>query len=720
MNLAINAPSGEGKTHAIMKTIELFPNNDVICIAGMTPKALFHRPGKFVIKDDSGKYTSLEKRQEEIESEIKDLESEIASTNDSTIKQARQYQIKELQQEMKDLPKQTRKLIDLTGLTIVLGYSPVELFAAIMSLLSHDRNEAEYNFTDTNNGIKTKTNVLRGFPAIIFTAAVDYSHNKRFPEIQRRFIIVNPKMTKEKYNNAVKQIVSDTEKDKAREIILNLQQDIMELSNGPDKTSHNQIFNPYFESISGCVPNTEAADMSAADRFFDFIALSTTVNSSRRPKLKLIRKNDFLVQAIPLATFDDLKEAVSLMDNNNGIRPYILEWYNDVFLKVYNDKAELDSKNGKTEDRIAVTTKELVDKTLEIKNKSLSSQKLLENYIYPLMNSNYISSENSQIDHRAKIYYPVFASSNNKNNNLFEIKLTNKLSQNNKIAIKDFTIFPSKSYITSRIRDIMEYSSDYKLLILEDENGIQLSIEELVNRYYSNPDEYFTSDRSHQTQKISGDSRSNEYLDPSPNNEVSQNSYGPDVKNTTDNTELQKELLGSSETNNFIYSHENESRFEIHIENAGIQANAVESSEFSHASYDDNDINLENDKADQSLTNNNNQIRRAMSDNSSSKNNISSHTKDLSHLSQTPQQPTRQIIEEFFYDEGQPYRPPPPHTLDESPCKSIIRMDDHSFYYCTLHPEVRNIHLESIEHHIKYKYPEMHKSEILNISNFVH
>ena len=102
---------------------------------GMTPKALFHRPGKFVIKDDSGKYTSLEKRQEEIESEIKDLESEITSTNDSTIKQARQYQIKELQQEMKDIPKQTRKLIDLTGLTIVLLDIPLWSFCPIMSLL---------------------------------------------------------------------------------------------------------------------------------------------------------------------------------------------------------------------------------------------------------------------------------------------------------------------------------------------------------------------------------------------------------------------------------------------------------------------------------------------------------------------------------------------------------------------------------------------------------
>jgi hypothetical protein len=39
-NLAINAPPGEGKTHAVVKTIELFPSKDVICIAGMTPKAL--------------------------------------------------------------------------------------------------------------------------------------------------------------------------------------------------------------------------------------------------------------------------------------------------------------------------------------------------------------------------------------------------------------------------------------------------------------------------------------------------------------------------------------------------------------------------------------------------------------------------------------------------------------------------------------------------------
>jgi hypothetical protein len=35
------------------------------------------------------------------------------------------------------------------------------------------------------------------------------------------------------------------------------------------------------------------------------------------------------------------------------------------------------------------------------------------------------------------------------------------------------------------------------------------------------------------------------------------------------------------------------------------------------------------------------------------------------------------------------------------------------FYYCKLHPDIENIHLESIEHHCKFSDPEYHKSEVL-------
>jgi hypothetical protein len=130
---------------------------------------------------------------------------------------------------------------------------------------------------------------------------------------------------------------------------------------------------------------------------------------------------------------------------------------------------------------------------------------------------------------------------------------------------------------------------------------------------------------------------------------------------------------------------------------------------------DVNTNNLSSICTDHSLTSTDNQIRRATA---TSMNNISSPAKDLSHLSQVSQilqqsNLTREIIEEFFYDDGRPYCPPPSHTLDESPCKSIIKIDAGGFYYCTLHSDIRNIHLETIEHHVKFKDAKLHESEIL-------
>lgn len=114
----------------------------------------------------------------------------------------------------------------------------MELFNAVMRLLSHDNYEVEYEYADTGqHGIRTKGNILRGWPAVIFAQALDYSHYKRYPEIQRRFIITNPKMTVDKYKQAVgligkkyglpdfiyqAKIVSTEQKEQVREIIKDL------------------------------------------------------------------------------------------------------------------------------------------------------------------------------------------------------------------------------------------------------------------------------------------------------------------------------------------------------------------------------------------------------------------------------------------------------------------------------------------------------------------
>ncbi len=133
-----------------------------------------------VIKNEAGDYESIEERSARIDSEIEDKQCEVSASKDPDFKQARQNQIKELQRQQDDLRKHARKLIDLSHKIIVFQDTPNPgLLIALMPLLSHDKYQVEYEFVDTYNEIKTKTNILRGWPAVIFSQAIDYSQYKR-------------------------------------------------------------------------------------------------------------------------------------------------------------------------------------------------------------------------------------------------------------------------------------------------------------------------------------------------------------------------------------------------------------------------------------------------------------------------------------------------------------------------------------------------------------
>ena len=107
-----------------------------------------------------------------------------------------------------------------------------------------------------------------------------------------------------------------------------------------------------------------------------------------------------------------MKEALSLMEYANGIRPYILEWYEKVFLEAFKEKAVPDSKLFKnddlrTEDRIALTTQILVEATKQVQDKTLTVKKIFQTYLEPLMNGGYIDKQESNINHRNNIYHPL-------------------------------------------------------------------------------------------------------------------------------------------------------------------------------------------------------------------------------------------------------------------------------------------------------------------------
>ena len=510
INLAINAPSGEGKNYVINTVSSLFPQADIVSLAGMTEKALFHRSGMLVIKNEQGEYEPIEQKLNDIENEIEEKENERTQTKDNNLKQALYSNIEQLKINKKDLLKDAKKLIDLSNKVIIfLDTPPEKLLAGLLPLLSHDKYEVEYEYVDTHNGIKTKSNVLRGWSAVIFAQAQDYSHYRRYPELQRRFITTNPTMSQEKYNQAIdlisfknslpdlvyqNEIVSDDEKDKAKEIVKGIKQRIIEICSDVKPGKHNIII-PYNDLISELLPKEKASDMTRANRLFGFLSLLPLVFFHERPRLVVVKKGDIRIQTIPIATFEDLQKTISLMEYSDGVRPYILEWYYEVLLKSFEEKTEPDLKVNSRgdelkEDRIALTSQDIIKKHKEIHQETLTTKQLLENYLYPLLNQGYIDKVDSRIDMRAKIYFPVITTK--KYINLFENEKSNNLSHlKHKITVKS-TIYPSKQHIISKIDSIIRYYSESGYFIkIKNHKEEEITIPELVDRYFGDTDDYF-------------------------------------------------------------------------------------------------------------------------------------------------------------------------------------------------------------------------------------
>lgn len=523
INLAINAPTGEGKNYILQKVGDLFPENDVIFLAGLSEKALYHRNGILVIKAENGEYQSLTEILGKIDEQIQDKESEIETTKNNDLKQALKNQIKDLEQDKNDIPKEARKLIDLSHKTLVILDTPSPgLFGALMSLLSHDRYEAEYEFADKDmtSGIKTKSNILRGWPVVIFAQARDYSSYKRWPEVQRRFIITNPKMDRDKYDAAIDligkkfglpdfayqaQVVNDADKDMARALIEEMRDGLLDLIKNSKPGKNNTII-PFYKSLDASLSRERASDMTMAHRLFTFLSLIPQIDvySTARPHLRITDPNNpIFIQIFPFATFEDLKESIYLMEYADGVRPYVLDWYHVVFLAAYNAKTKEDSKivkdkKGQEVDEIfekvkAVTTDELAKATVEKQSKNVSKKEIIETYLEPLINQNYINKEDSELDKRKNIYYPVLVTNTEeKNKNLFDMPQSNNLLQNSKVHVTDSTIFPSKEYLKSEIQAIVDYSiqKGYFARIVNHEKK-DITLDELIDQYYNNPDEYF-------------------------------------------------------------------------------------------------------------------------------------------------------------------------------------------------------------------------------------
>jgi hypothetical protein len=282
-------------------------------------------------------------------------------------------------------------------------------------------------------------------------------------------------------------------KNQACEIIRYLREKMLEISRGQEP-GKNDVIIPFTETIVGLLPKERAYDMTVAGRVFSFVTLLTIINVDHRPRIVLRKEGSPHLQLIPFALFEDLKEAIRLIQYASDVRPHVLEWYYAVFTKTYNLKSLPDSKvNSKgdelTEKRIAVTSRELIEATFTIQHKLLSTKRLLDTYIEPLINEGYVDKVESDLDRRANIYFPVIDTTEKKN--LFRIDERNNSFEVPKIRIEDSTIYPGKDYVTSKIQSIWGYSetAGFRVRKIEDHVGREINIERLVEEYYGHSDD---------------------------------------------------------------------------------------------------------------------------------------------------------------------------------------------------------------------------------------
>jgi hypothetical protein len=259
---------------------------------------------------------------------------------------------------------------------------------------------------------------------------------------------------------------------------------------------NNPTIIPFKELLKKLSSKEKASDMTTANRLGGFLSLLTIVNIYKRPRLVVRVKGDLRIHIVAFALFEDLKESLYLMENADGVRPYIRKWYHDVFIKTYNEKIDLNSKVSSRgeilrEKRKALTTEELVEKTEEIYARVYTRKQVLETYINPLINHGLVENIESELDKRANIYFPRITRMA-KNGKLLENQQTNSFSDQTRIVITDPTIFPDKHHIISEIQQVLDYSKNKDISIkISDHTGKEITVDELVDRYYPNPKDFF-------------------------------------------------------------------------------------------------------------------------------------------------------------------------------------------------------------------------------------
>ncbi|MCX6736524.1 MAG: toprim domain-containing protein [Candidatus Parcubacteria bacterium] len=356
-NISYNAPSSTGKSYIPTEIARLFPEEDVVEIGYCSPTAFFHDVGE-----------QDEKRKGCI---IVDL---------------------------------SRKIL------IFLDQPHTQLLERLRPLLSHDKKEISIKITDKNQkqGLRTKNVILRGYPSVIFCTA-----GLRIDEQEAtRFLLLSPEINREK----IRQGILESIKKEA---------DAESYKKWLDENPERKLLKERIRAIKleGIKEIKIASYQTIIDRFLSENKVLIPRNQRDIKRLVSIIKSFALINlwwrekngTTITANEDDIEQAFKIWEvisvsQDINLPPYIYNLYQEVILKMWNDK------NGNRNDDfietklLGLSRQELLQKHFEVYGRMLDTNQLRQQILPMLETAGLIIQEADPNDKRKILIYPTVLS----------------------------------------------------------------------------------------------------------------------------------------------------------------------------------------------------------------------------------------------------------------------------------------------------------------------
>jgi hypothetical protein len=392
INLAVIAPTSAGKTYPILESTKFGPREDITIVGSMSPRVLVRQAGGILVDKDMNP----------IKDEVKELKKAIAKAKKKKDPEA----VEEFKEQLSILLEGSAYVLDLTNKTLLFLEPPKpELWELVKPILSHDAWEIEHPFVDkvASGEMLVKRVITRGFPSCIFCSAKDESKREVWAEIASRFMVQSPNMVKPKFQagnklifqkkglpNAAKQqlIISDKELELGKQCFNYLKYQVQTLTGRTDSP----VWIPFGERLADILPADKGPDNRAANRLSSIINMLAISKAHLRDTL--VYGNERLV----IATLEDLREALYIVQNVSGIPPHKVRFYEQYIIPLYSAK------------KVPLKSRDIVDfynANCPKGAPKINTDAVNRTYLEELVNSSYVDREPDPDDKRGYIYLPL-------------------------------------------------------------------------------------------------------------------------------------------------------------------------------------------------------------------------------------------------------------------------------------------------------------------------